>query len=150
MSQEEELELFRQFRSVQQRNAYFLLAAAGAAMAFSMTQTKADPLIWPHALWVLSVLAWAWSFYSGHQFIEHAGSALFQNHNYLVLKRIISGMPPDKAGVEMKDVKERFDITLGRHDRKMKLHGDLQKNMLLAGAVACFLWHALEMYLAKL
>lgn len=56
MSQEEELELFRQFRSVQQKNSYFLLAAAGAAMAFAMTQTKAEPLNWSHLLWALSVV----------------------------------------------------------------------------------------------
>lgn len=55
MAQEEELELFRQFRTVQQKNSYFLLAAAGAAMAFPMTQTKAEPLGWSHILWALTV-----------------------------------------------------------------------------------------------
>ena len=149
MSQEEELELSRQFRAIQQKNSYFLLAASGAAIAFAMTQTKMEPLAWPHILWAVSIACWAWSFYSGLQFVEHVGSAIFQNHNFLVLKRLISGIPPDKAVVEMKDAKGRFDKTLARHEKKMKLHGDLQKYMLLCGAVFYFLWHALEMYLIK-
>lgn len=58
-------------------------------------------------------------------------------------------MPPDKAVEEMKGVKERFYRTLDRHEQKIKIHGGLQKYMLLAGAVLYFLWHAFEMYDAK-
>lgn len=90
------------------------------------------------------------SFYSGLQFIENVGSAILQDHNYLVLKRMISGMPPNKVGVEIKNVKEQFEKKFSRHEQKIKVHGDLQKYMLLVGAVAYFLWHTLEMYFAQI
>ncbi len=48
MASSEELEVFKALRSAQDRYDYFLMAAAGAAVAFALNQTHGEALSLSH------------------------------------------------------------------------------------------------------
>jgi hypothetical protein len=58
MSDEPRLEIYRQIRTAQEKYTYFMLAAAGACIAFAVTKTQEAVLAWHHLLLAGSVLCW--------------------------------------------------------------------------------------------
>lgn len=61
-------EIYKATREGQDKYTYFLLAAAGAAIAFAVTQSQTATLTWSKIPLALAVLSWAFSFYAGcHQ-----------------------------------------------------------------------------------
>ena len=72
-------EVYQQFRTSQDKYSYFLLAAAGAAIGFALTQTQGKPLSWSQLPLALAVVCWGLSFYFGCYFIEHITSSLYAN-----------------------------------------------------------------------
>jgi hypothetical protein len=46
MPSEQQIEIYRQHRTAQDKYGYFLLAAAGAAIAFAVNQTQGAKLAW--------------------------------------------------------------------------------------------------------
>ena len=82
------LELFRAQRETIQKQTYFLLTAAGAAIAFAVTQTKDLALAWSQLPLGWAVLCWATSFYLGCHYLVQTGSILRMN---LELLRVQAG-----------------------------------------------------------
>jgi hypothetical protein len=58
-------ELHKQHQASQDKYTYFLLAAAGACIAFATEKSAGVPLSWPLLLVALAVASWAVSFYCG-------------------------------------------------------------------------------------
>jgi hypothetical protein len=55
-------EIYKATREGQDKYTYFLLAAAGAAVAFAVTQSQTATLTWSKVPLALAVLSWAFSF----------------------------------------------------------------------------------------
>lgn len=149
MSSDEELELFKQYKSAQDKYRYFLLAAAASAIGFAMTQTKTEILSLCHIPLGLAIVSWAVSFYSGMQFLEYAMGVTFQNHNYLSSKRELKAFVKDEHALSLtKKMKEGFYATTQKQGARMKIYGNLQSWLLLLGAMLYIFWHALRMHSA--
>ena len=65
MGNSSELEIYRQQRQGQDKYVYFLLAAAGASIAFALNQTKGLALAGSQWSLGVSVACWALSFLTG-------------------------------------------------------------------------------------
>lgn len=83
---EREVEVYRLHREVQQKYVYFLLAAAGACVGFSLTQTKGMPLSLELLPIGVAVALWGASFYFGCRQIQALDVALAINFQQLVSK----------------------------------------------------------------
>jgi hypothetical protein len=130
-------ELIERFYISQERNAYFLLAAAASAIGFAITQAKVEPITYMHIPLGLSVLSWAVSFYCGQQFIQWSISAVGKNADYLS-NNFLPELPENVK-------KEAFHKSVAHHARKMRLHGKTQINFLLLGAICYIAYHILKM-----
>ena len=93
---EEINEVFRALRESQNKYTYFLLAAAGAAIALAVDQTHVAALAWSQVPLALSVLSWALSFLFGCRHIAYVNSTLYANSEYL---QVISGLHPELADI---------------------------------------------------
>ena len=141
-----ELELQKQFKASQEKQIYFLLAAAASAIGFAMTQSKVEPLEWIHIPLGLSVLLWALSFISGLRFIEYSTSFTFQNQNYLAFKREIKSYSQVEAVKLLNEFKTRMSETSEKQLQKMKFYGSTQSISLLLGALSYIVWHIFRMW----
>jgi uncharacterized protein (DUF2336 family) len=56
--------VYNALRTAQEKYAYFLLAAAGAAIAFAVNQTHDAKLSWAQLPLAAAVLSWGCSFFS--------------------------------------------------------------------------------------
>ncbi len=146
MSDNLELEIFKQFKAAQEKYIYFLLVAAASAIGYAMTQSKVEPLEYWQIPLGLSVFFWAVSFMSGLQFVVYSSSFTFQNHNYLAFKRELKKYPADEAKILLTKFKEIQSTTSEKQQNKMQLYGSIQNYTLLLGAFFYIVWHILRMY----
>jgi hypothetical protein len=80
---EEKLEVYRAFSGGQERHAYFVMAAAGAAIAFAVTQTETSSWNQLSLVWLGAITLWGLSFYFGAQHMAYVRSNHFANFNLL-------------------------------------------------------------------
>lgn len=146
MSDEAGQEVYRQFRTVQDKYTYFLLAAAGAAIAFSLNQTHSLPLSWQQAPLALAVISWAASFYFGCQHARYIASSLYSNLEWL---RIAKGEHPDVGShpqaieAACAGIQEALTFNSERAER----YSNWQFRLLVVGALLYITWHVVEMWL---
>ncbi len=88
---DKETELWRTHRSMQEKQAYFLMAASGACIGFALTQSKDMALTSMMAPLGAALLFWAVSFLLGCRHIEQVLAITFSN---LGLIRIQTGRDP--------------------------------------------------------
>jgi hypothetical protein len=135
-------EIYKATREGQDKYSYFLLAAAGAAIAFAVTQSQTATLTWSKVPLALAVLSWAFSFYAGCRQIRDVTNVLQQNYDLL---RVQEGLHPQfpnhpqVVAVIEEAVRESADRT-GKWAAR-------QFRFLVAGAVFYVLWHVTEMAL---
>jgi hypothetical protein len=91
MSSEVQREVFRVLRESQSKYTYFLLAAAGAAIGFALTQTQGESLAYTQVPLAIAVFLWAGSFFCGCRHLAYVNSTLYANAEML---QIESGMNP--------------------------------------------------------
>ena len=91
MPTEAEIEIHRALREAQGRYTYFLLAAAGAAIALAVNQTQGLSLSWSQIPLGLAITAWGLSFFCGCRRLEYVSSNLYANAELL---RVESGQHP--------------------------------------------------------
>lgn len=131
-------------REYQGKIVYFLLAAAGASIAFAVTQTKDATLEWRHALLGAAVLCWGVSFWSGHRYLDAVAKFLNMNADYL---RVREGVHPEFPAHPQ--LVEALRETLGKSGAKTGQYYIWQYRLLLAGAVFYVAWHTYEMFLRR-
>ncbi len=144
---EETIEVYRALRESQNRYTYFLLAAAGAAIALAVNQTRAAALAWHQAPLALAVLSWASSFLFGCRHIAYVNSTLYANAAYL---QVISGQHPELSGAHPQLVaaaKDGIRSAIEHNSDCANRNSHRQFRLLVAGAVFYVVWHILEMYL---
>jgi hypothetical protein len=146
MSDPDQIEIYRRFNDSQSRIRYFLLAAAGAAIGFAVTQTQGASLQWHQLPAGISVIFWGISIYCGRRAIEYTNSNHYASYDLIEVKE---GRHPEvgqhpqminAATVEMDQAMEKNSEISSRMHR-------WQFRSLLIGAFFFIVWHVLQMYI---
>ncbi|MEJ0025493.1 MAG: hypothetical protein WDN01_05640 [Rhizomicrobium sp.] len=146
MSSDMEIELYRTQRASQERYTYFMLAAAGAAIAFAVTRSQDMVLSLSQIPLGTAVLCWGFSFFSGCMNLRYVDSTLFANFELL---KVESGRHPkvgshpqmmEAAGGGIRDAIES-------NSKRTSTYARLQFYFLIIGAIFFIAWDVFEMYL---
>ena len=146
MPSDDQIEIYRQHRTAQEKYIYFLLAAVGAAIALALTHTQGAKLSWSQAPLGGAVLLWGLSFYFGCTHLRYVESTLYANATLL---RVQAGEDPEigthpqmmaaaSAGVRQ---------AIEGNSNKARLYARLQFACFIAGSLAYIAWHVLEMWI---
>lgn len=141
-----ELEIYRALREAQNKYSYFLLAAAGAAIALALNQTQGAALQWSHVPAGGAVVCWGFSFFFGCRHLAYVSSALYSNAQHFRAERghhPLVGSDPQRIAIASAAFKAAAEENASRGNR----FGHLQFRWLVAGAICYIGWHVLEMYL---
>jgi hypothetical protein len=138
-------DLYLQHLAGRDKYTYFLLAAAGSALAFAVQKTDARTLTWSMVPLALAGLSWALSFYFGCKNVSWVQSVLYANLSLLQLKGGVHPRQPDNPdlGAAVSGVNE----ALGRNAERAAFCAKWQVRFLVWGAILFLGWHVLEMYL---
>jgi hypothetical protein len=138
-------ELHRTHTAAQDKYTYFLLAAAGAAIAFAVQKTENLPLSW----WLLPVagatLAWAASFYCGCKNLSWVGAAISANYALLQLRAGSHPKQPTHHQLLEAATKGTLSAVSGNIE-KAQFYGLWQFRLIILGAALFIAWRILEMW----
>lgn len=141
-----EIELYRGHKAAQERRAYFLIAAAGAAIAFAVTRT--ETAVWATSmwLWVASIALWGLSFFCGLRHMAYVASTTYGNMDLLKVeggRHPAVGNHPQMMMAASQGIRCALEINSDRS----ALFAQLQFGCLITGGAAYLAWHIFEMYL---
>jgi hypothetical protein len=146
MSGDPEVEVYRALRESQNRYTYFILAAAGGAIALAVNQTQTAELAWSQVPLAVAVLLWGLSFFFGCRHLAYVSSNLYANSALFQVARgehPQAGSHPQMIAAATEGIRKAIDS----NNEKATRYGRWQFWLLVAGAVAYLIWHVLEMYL---
>jgi hypothetical protein len=135
-------DIYKATREGQDKYTYFLLAVAGAAIAFAVTQSHTATLTWPKLPLAFAVLFWAFSFYAGCRQIRDATNIMQQNYDLL---RVQEGLHPQFPNHP--EVVAVIEEAVRESANKSGRWGARQFRLLVTGAVFYVVWHVTEMAL---
>lgn len=144
-----EIELYRKHAASMERRAYFLLAAAGAAIAFAVTRTSDAP--WTDSMWIWAgaILCWALSFFCGLQHMGYISSTTYANMDLIRVEsgrhRAIGNTPQLMAAAS-----DGIRAAINTNSNRSSLYARLQFGLLVLGGAVFVAWHVYEMYLRGL
>lgn len=146
MSSDQQIEVFRQLRTSQDKYVYILLAAAGAAIALAINQTQGAKLAWSQLPLAAGVLLWAMSFFFGCRHLAYVGSTLYANAELL---RVEGGSHPEvgRHPQLMLAASEGIRQAIESNSNRANRFARWQFACLVLGAIAYLTWHVLEMWL---
>ena len=139
-------EVFRHLREAQNRYTYFMLGAAGAALAFAVTQTQGETMKWSLSPLGVAVLCWGLSFFCGARQLAYVGSTLYAN---LALLQVEAGLHP-VAGEHPQMIQAAsagIRSAIDENSERAGKYGVWQFRLLAFGALLYVVWHVLEMWL---
>lgn len=145
MTNGSELEIYRALREAQNKYAYFLLAAVGAAIALALNQTQGAALCWYQVPLATAVLSWGLSFFFGCRHLAYVSSTLYSNAQHFRVERGQHpqvGSDPQRITIASAMFMEAAEENSNRGNR----FGRLQFHMFIVGSVFYIGWHVLEMY----
>jgi hypothetical protein len=149
MANESELEVYRALRTGQERYIYFLLAAAGAAIAFVINQTQSTTIAWSQVLLAVATLCWGASFFFGCRHLGYVNSILYANAELI---RVQTGRHPQIGEHPQKIRAAAEGILEGIETNSQRASGlaHLQFRLFIAGGLMYVCWHVLKMYLRSI
>jgi hypothetical protein len=138
-------ELFRLHHHELSKYTYFLLTAAGAAIAFATTQTGTLGLSWHQVPLAISVGLWGASFYSGCKFLAYTRSIAYANYELL---KVEEGSHPETGrNLDlMRAASAGIRSAMNENSEKADFWANWQFRCLGIGAVFYVAWHVWEMY----
>ncbi len=146
MSNGEDLrEVYRALRVSQDKYTYFLLAVTGAAIAFSVTQTKDAVLAWEHFPLGVAVLCWASSFFLGIRHLRYVSATLYANASIFVVQQGHHpevGQHPSRIAAASEGIRQAAESNA----EEGNISSRYQLYCLLAGALFFIVWHVLQMW----
>ncbi|MEQ8281668.1 MAG: hypothetical protein RIC04_02760 [Parvibaculum sp.] len=142
MGGETERHLIKTQQAEQLKFTYFLLASAGAAIAFALTQTHQQTLAGAHAFLGLALAMWALSFWCGCIYLRHVDVMLAANIERVRLQTRFFQQNPDRAAQMIDDV----NVTFSNKKRAGIRASRWQYILLFAGALFFAAWRFMEMY----
>lgn len=139
-------EVYRQLRVAQDKHTYFLLTAAGAAIALTVNQTQGSALSWSQAPLAAAVLCWGLSFFFGCRHLHYVNSTLYSNAELL---KVESGEHPEvgRHPPIMAAASEGIRQAIESNSERANRLGHMQFRFLITGAVFYIAWHIFEMWL---
>jgi len=146
MANDSELEIYRALREAQNKYAYFLLAAAGAAITFALNQTQGAALCWSQMPLAAAVFSWGLSFFFGYRHLAYVSSTLYSNAQHFRAERGQHpqvGSDPQRVALASAAFMAAAEENANRGNR----FGHLQFHLFVTGTVFYIGWHVLEMYL---
>lgn len=144
---EREFELIKISNAAREKTTYFLMAASGSGIGFSLSQTKLEALVPHHYIWLLAVAIWATSFWAGIRLTMNANNVKFKNASYIGSLNLLKSLEANEASKLEFLAKEKFDEAVGKHQIRMEIWGRIQMYGLLLGAVTYVIWHLVRMSL---
>jgi hypothetical protein len=146
VSQETLHEVFRQYRTAEDKYTYFLLAAAGAGIAFAVNRTSGSGILPSQIPLAAAVLSWAMSFFFGCRQVLYVKSNLFANFNLL---QVESGEHPEigHAQAHQQAAAEGIREAMKFNAKRAGGHATRQFTFLVLGAAMYVAWHVLDMSL---
>jgi len=120
---------------------YFLLAAAGASIAYALNQAKGLALSWSQVCLGVAVLSWGLSFYFGCERLSFVRHSIWIN---IILNESLSetGLGP----VEKMMIREEGEKAFSKVDAKGGKRSRLQYRLVIFGALSYVAWQVNEMY----
>jgi hypothetical protein len=146
MSDESMREIYRQLRISQDKYSYFILAAAGAAIAFAINQTQGCAISCSQIPLALAVICWGLSFFFGCRQLAYVSSTLYANAELLKVesgKHKQVGDHPQRMAAASEGIRQAIEDNSNRANRL----AHMQFRFLIAGAIMYIAWHVLKMYL---
>jgi hypothetical protein len=146
MATDQRLEIYRQHRTAQDKYIYFLLAAAGAAIALAMHQTQDAKLSLSQIPLGVAVGLWGLSFFFGCRHLIYASLVLHDNSTLLQVQageNPLSRRDPERITASIEILRGIIE----KHSSKASWFARLQFNSLIFGAVCYLVWHIYEMWL---
>lgn len=140
------IEVYKQYRTVQDKYTYFLLAVAASCVALCVQRTTGMTLQWSMVLIVIAVICWVVSFWGGCRYMVLAGHAIYLNLQLIIAEKgmhPLTGTDPESIAIaktETKRILEKGDSSMVRWRRAQFL-------FLLMGAVFFIAWHITDMAL---
>ena len=146
MASEPQIEVYRQHRTAQDKYIYFLLAAAGAAIAFAVNQTQGAKLAWSQLPLAGAVVCWGLSFFCGCRHLGYIESTLFAND---ALFRVLAGHNPQvgRHPQRINVASEGLQGAIESNSKWASRFARWQFSCLVLGAVSYLVWHVVEMWL---
>ena len=146
MSDESLREIYRQLRISQNKYSYFILAAAGAAIAFAINQTQGSSISYSQIPLTVAVLCWGLSFFFGCRQLAYVSSTLLANAELLKVesgrhKQV--GEHPQRMAATSQGIREAIEY----NSNHANCLAHMQFRFLIAGAIMYIAWHVLEMWL---
>jgi hypothetical protein len=146
MSEDSYHEVYRQFRTAQDKYVYFLQAAVGGGIVFALNQTHTSALSWFQIPLAFAVCFWAVGFFLGCRYIAYINSSLYSNFELLKIKEGKHpgiGANTDAAESAIAGIR---DAIVGNSERQSTL-AKWQFRCLAYGALSYTIWHVIEMAL---
>lgn len=146
MSQEKNIEVYKQHRDHQNRYAYFLLAASASAIVLSVNNTAESALSYFQIPLGLAVLCWGLSFFFGCRYLNYVGSTLFANMALFKVERGTDkrvGNHPEMIQTASEGIREAMES----NSEKASFYAKGQFRFLITGAIFYLAWHVIGMWL---
>jgi hypothetical protein len=146
MPPEQQIEIYRQHRTAQDKYVYFLLAAVGAAIAFAVNQTQGAKLAWSQLPLACAVTFWALSFGFGCRHLGYVERTLYANSELL---KVAAGEDP-KIGMHSQSIaiaSETIREVIELNSKRAGRFARWQFRCLVLGAMSYLAWHVVEMWL---
>ena len=137
---DEKIELVRLQHAATEKKVYFLLASAGAAIGFAMTQTNQLPLEWPNQPIFAAIALWCMSFLFGLKALRKRRE--FISANSMLLHMQGENHPSLQGAIKEVAEKTQFD-PLGKSLKRSEFW---QLATLAAGAVSLLFWKVSSAY----
>lgn len=146
MASDDQLEVYRQLRTSQDKYIYLLLAASGAAIALAVNQTQSLSLGWSQLPLGAGVLLWGLSFFFGCQHLGYVSSTLFANAELLKIEGGTHpqiGNHPQLMSAASEGIRQAIETNSNRASR----YARMQFGAFILGAICYIAWHIYEMWL---
>jgi len=146
MAHEQELEIYRQFRTAEDKYSYFLLAAVGAAIGFALNQTNGKALSYSQIPLGIGLFFWSLSFYCGCKHLNYVFLNVYVNFK---LFQVQKGEHPD-VGNHPQAVQTASEGILNAMESNFKWSSRFaswQFRLFLLGSTSYIAWHIWEMWL---
>ena len=137
------LELQKQHQTSQDKYTYFLLAAAGACIAFAMERALGVPITWPLLFLAIAVICWALSFYCGCKCANTVQALLRANSNLLSLyagTHENQPQQPELMAAAIRGVRSAMEQNMKRATQL----NDWQFRFFVIGGISFVFWRVME------
>ncbi|KUM03524.1 hypothetical protein KIF53_13300 [Chromobacterium subtsugae] len=129
-------QLHQQHIAANDKYCYFLLAAAGACIAYATEKSVGVPLTWPLLVLGAAIVMWGLSFYYGCYWITNERNALWHNMALLDVQE-----PLDKVANR---------ILFDQSSKGAKTGERRQFRLFIIGGICFIVWRVLTLILGRL